>query len=248
MSMHIVLTGNPGTGKTTIARKLGEVLSSIGYLESGHVVEVDRSKMVSQYQGETPKLVNRLCDKAMGGILFVDEAYTLAPINQTGERDMQGAQALETLMKRMEDDRGEFVCIVAGYRMEMDNLFRINPGFRSRFNYFLNIDDYTPDELYRIMLTFATDKHYVFTPKAEDKAKMVINEQYEHRDKNFANGRAMRQLFDNICKRQAERLEKNDLKMLSNEELMTISDDETPHDRPQMVDYTVCLVELNQLV
>ena len=248
MSMHIVLTGNPGTGKTTIARKLGEVLSSIGYLESGHVVEVDRSKMVSQYQGETPKLVNRLCDKAMGGILFVDEAYTLAPINQTGERDMQGAQALETLMKRMEDDRGEFVCIVAGYRMEMDNLFRINPGFRSRFNYFLNIDDYTPDELYRIMLTFATDKHYVFTPKAEDKAKMVINEQYEHRDKNFANGRAMRQLFDNICKRQAERLEKNDLKMLSNEELMTISDDDIPYDRPQMVDYTDCLVELNQLV
>ena len=132
MAMHVVLTGNPGTGKTTIARKLGEILAAIGYLDSGHVVEVDRAKMVRPYQGETPKLVGKLCDKAMGGILFVDEAYTLAPVSQTGERDQQGAQALEKLMKRMEDDRGKFVCIVAGYRMEMDNLNRINPGFKSR--------------------------------------------------------------------------------------------------------------------
>ena len=103
MGMHIILTGNPGTGKTTIARKLGEILASIGYLDSGHVVEVDRAKMVSPYQGETPKVVDRLCDKAMGGILFVDEAYTLAPVSQAGDRDNQGAQALEKLMKRMED-------------------------------------------------------------------------------------------------------------------------------------------------
>lgn len=144
--MHIVLTGNPGTGKTTIARKLGEILAAIGYLDSGHVVETDRAGMVSPYQGETPKLVDRLCDRAMGGILFIDEAYTLAPLSPSGERDVQGTQALEKLMKRMEDDRGRFVVISAGYRTEMDNLFRINPGFRSRFNYFLNIDDYSPDE------------------------------------------------------------------------------------------------------
>ena len=248
MSMHVVLTGNPGTGKTTIARKLGEILAAIGYLDSGHVVEVDRAKMVSPYQGETPKLVDRLCDKAMGGILFVDEAYTLAPINQTGERDQQGAQALEKLMKRMEDDRGKFVCIVAGYRMEMDNLFRINPGFRSRFNYFLNIDDYSPSELYKIMLTFADDKKYILSPKAQDKVMAVINDLYEHRDKNFANGRAMRQLFDSIYKLQAERLQKNDLKMLSNDELMTIEEDDVPYDRPQSVDYTDCLKELDGLV
>ena len=109
MSMHIILTGNPGTGKTTIARKLGEILAAIGYLDSGHVVEVDRAKMVSPYQGETPKVVDRLCDKALGGILFIDEAYTLAPVSQAGDRDNQGAQALEKLMKRMEDDRGKFV-------------------------------------------------------------------------------------------------------------------------------------------
>ena len=248
MAMHIVLTGNPGTGKTTIARKLGEILAAIGYLDSGHVVEVDRSQMVSPYQGETPKLVDRLCDKALGGILFVDEAYTLAPVNQTGERDQQGTQALEKLMKRMEDDRGKFVCIVAGYRMEMDNLFRINPGFKSRFNYFLNIDDYIPQELYRIMLTFAYAKKYVLSPKAGDKAMAVISDMYDHRDKNFANGRAMRQLFDQICKLQAERLEKNDLNTLSNEELMTINEEDVPCDRPQTVDYSDCLKELDGLV
>ena len=161
--IHIVLTGNPGTGKTTIARKLGEILESIGYLDSGHVVEVDRSKMVSPYQGETPKVVDRLCDKAMGGILFVDEAYTLAPLSQSGERDNQGAQALEQLMKRMEDDRGKFVVIAAGYRQEMDNLFRINVGFRSRFSYFLNIEDYNPGQLFQIMQVFAKEKKYEFT-------------------------------------------------------------------------------------
>ena len=109
--------------------------------------------MVSPYQGETPKIVDRLCDKAMGGILFVDEAYTLAPLSQTGERDTQGAQALEQLMKRMEDDRGKFVVIAAGYRSEMENLFRINVGFRSRFSYFLNIEDYSPEQLFDIMNT-----------------------------------------------------------------------------------------------
>ena len=196
--IHIVLTGNPGTGKTTIARKLGEILEAIGYLDSGHVVEVDRSKMVSPYQGETPKVVDRLCDKAMGGILFVDEAYTLAPVSQGGERDQQGAQALEQLMKRMEDDRGKFVVIAAGYRQEMDNLFRINPGVRSRFSYFLNIDDYTPDQLFAIMQVFAKEKKYVFTPEAEQLALKMITEIYNSRDKDFANGRTMRQLFDKI--------------------------------------------------
>ena len=207
MSMHIVLTGNPGTGKTTMARKLGEILAAINYLDSGHVVEVDRSQMVSPYQGETPKVVNRLCDKAMGGILFVDEAYTLAPLSQSGERDNQGAQALEKLMKRMEDDRGKFVVIAAGYRTEMENLFRINPGMRSRFNYFLNIEDYTPDELFQIMLVFAKGKQYVFSSEAEALARKMIEELYQQRDKDFANGRTMRSLFDQICKKQAQRLQ-----------------------------------------
>ena len=248
MSMHIILTGNPGTGKTTIARKLGEILAAIGYLDSGHVVEVDRAKMVSPYQGETPKVVDRLCDKAMGGILFVDEAYTLAPVSQAGDRDNQGAQALEKLMKRMEDDRGKFVVIAAGYRTEMDNLFRINPGFRSRFNYFLNIDDYTPEQLYEIMLVFAKEKKYLFSEQAEALTKKMITELYNSRDKDFANGRTMRSLFDQICKKQAQRLQGESISSMSNEELMTIEDQDIPYEAPQAVDYTECLKKLDGLV
>ena len=246
--IHIVLTGNPGTGKTTIARKLGEILESIGYLDSGHVVEVDRSKMVSPYQGETPKVVDRLCDKAMGGILFVDEAYTLAPVSQSGDRDQQGAQALEQLMKRMEDDRGKFVVIAAGYRQEMDNLFRINPGVRSRFSYFLNIDDYNPDQLFEIMQVFAKEKKYLFTKEAEELSLKMITELYNSREKDFANGRTMRQLFDKICSKQAERLQKGDMSALTNEQLMTIDVADIPYEAPKAVDYTECLAKLNGLV
>jgi len=248
MGIHIVLTGNPGTGKTTIARKLGEILESIGYLDSGHVVEVDRSKMVSPYQGETPKVVDSLCDKAMGGILFVDEAYTLAPLSQSGERDNQGAQALEQLMKRMEDDRGKFVVIAAGYRTEMENLFRINVGFRSRFSYFLNIEDYTPDQLYQIMEVFAREKKYRFAPDAQELTLKMITEIYNAREKDFANGRTMRQLFDKIVAKQAERLQTVNISTLSNEQLMTITVDDIPYEAPKAVDYTECLAKLDGMV
>ena len=248
MGMHIVLTGNPGTGKTTIARKLGEILAAIGYLDNGHVVEVDRSKMVSPYQGETPKVVSRLCDKAIGGILFVDEAYTLAPLSQAGERDNQGAQALETLMKRMEDDRGKFVVIAAGYKTEMDNLFRVNPGMRSRFNYFLDLEDYSPEELLQIMMVFAKEKRYVFTPEAEALASKMIGELYKSRDKDFANGRTMRSLFDQICKKQAQRLQNGDLASMTNEQLMTIMEEDIPYEAPKQVDYDDCLKRLDGLV
>jgi stage V sporulation protein K len=246
--MHIILTGNPGTGKTTIARKLGEILAAIGYLDSGHVVEVDRAKMVSPYQGETPKVVDRLCDKAMGGILFVDEAYTLAPVNQGGDRDNQGAQALEKLMKRMEDDRGKFVVIAAGYRTEMDNLFRINPGFKSRFNYFLNIEDYTPEQLFDIMQVFAKEKKYLFSQSAEELVRKCIKQMYDSRDKDFANGRTMRTLFDQICKKQAQRLQHGDISALSNEQLMTIDEADIPYEAPKAVNYDDCLKKLDGLV
>ena len=248
MSMHIVLTGNPGTGKTTIARKLGEILAAIGYLDSGHVVEVDRSKMVSPYQGETPKVVNALCDKAMGGILFVDEAYTLAPVSQAGDRDTQGAQALETLMKRMEDNRDQFVVIAAGYRTEMENLFRVNPGMRSRFSYFLNLEDYNPEELYQILLVFARGKQYIFSEEAEKLVRKMIDEMYKTRDKDFANGRTMRTLFDEICKCQARRLQEANMAEMTNEQLMTIEVEDIPYKAPKAVDYTECLKSLDGMV
>ena len=204
--------------------------------------------MVSQYQGETPKVVDALCDKAKGGILFVDEAYTLAPVSASGDRDAQGAQALEKLMKRMEDDRGQFIVIAAGYRTEMENLFRVNPGFRSRFNYFLDIKDYSPAELYQIMQVFAKQKKYIFSPEAEALTNKMITEMYNSRDKDFANGRTMRTLFDQICKKQAQRLQGVDISSMSNEELMTIKQEDVPYEAPKSVNVGDCLKKLDGLV
>lgn len=247
-SIHIVLTGNPGTGKTTIARKLGEILEAVGFLDNSHVEEVDRSRMVSQYVGETPKLVDRLCDKATGGILFIDEAYTLAPVNESGIKDEQGLQALEKLMKRMEDDRGKFVVIAAGYKTEMENLLRINPGMRSRFNRFLHIDDYTSDELYSILMTFAAKKRYRFNDEASEAARFAVRQIYENRSKNFANGREMRSLFERICTRQAERINRLPHNEQTDDVLLTIIAEDIPYEKPTSVDYTTCLKGLDNLV
>ena len=189
-----------------------------------------------------------LCDKAKGGILFVDEAYTLAPVSASGDRDAQGAQALEKLMKRMEDDRGQFIVIAAGYRTEMENLFRVNPGFRSRFNYFLDIKDYSPAELYQIMQVFAKQKKYIFSPEAEALTNKMITEMYNSRDKDFANGRTMRTLFDQICKKQAQRLQGVDISSMSNEELMTIKQEDVPYEAPKSVNVGDCLKKLDGLV
>ena len=248
LSIHLVLTGNPGTGKTTIARKLGEIFEAIGYLDSGHVVEVDRSQMVSSYAGETPKVVDRLCDKAMGGILFIDEAYTLAPVRQDGTKDELGMQALEKLMKRMEDDRGKFVVIAAGYRAEMENLFRVNPGLRSRFNRFINIEDYNADELFCILQTFVRKTDYRMDSGAEERARMAINAMYETRDRTFANGRAVRGLFEQMCARQAERVHRLKPSEMTDEALLTFIANDVPYDEPVTLDFNDILRRFDSLV
>ncbi len=247
-AMHLILTGNPGTGKTTIARKLGEVFESIGYLDSGHVVEVDRSQMVSSYVGETPKLVDDLCDKAMGGILFIDEAYTLAPVRPDGTKDEQGAQALERLMKRMEDDRGKFVVIAAGYQQEMDNLFRINPGMKSRFNRFINLEDYNVDELLQILQKFVRKAKLNMDEACLAKARETIEVMYETRDRTFANGRAIRELFETMCRKQAERVHKLPISDLTDEILLTLTADDVPFEKPHAIDYDSILKRFDTLV
>ncbi|MGQ9571377.1 MAG: AAA family ATPase, partial [Thermodesulfovibrionales bacterium] len=203
LGIHIVMTGNPGTGKTTVSRKLGEIFQAIGLLDRGHVVEVDRSKMVAQYVGQTAPMVSKLCDSAMGGILFIDEAYTLAP---EGVNDSFGKEAIDTLLKRMEDDRGKFVVIVAGYPKEMDNFLNANPGLKSRFNTYFHLNDYTADELLGIFKIMAKSKKYKIEDKAEKRLRKIFSTMYERRDKNFANGREVRNLFDECIKMQSSRL------------------------------------------
>jgi SpoVK/Ycf46/Vps4 family AAA+-type ATPase len=217
MSMHVILTGNPGTGKTTIARKLGEILAAIGYLDSGHVVEVDRAKMVSPYQGETPKVVDKLCDKAMGGILFVDEAYTLAPQNAAGERDNQGAQALEKLMKRMEDDRGKFVVIAAGYKDDMETFLAVNPGLASRFSHKMHIDDYNEDELLAIYKKMAAKDNYFLSPEAEFKLMDLICRIVGSKKNSFGNAREMRNMLDQTIQQLSMRVSQMDPSMITPE-------------------------------
>lgn len=245
--IHIVLTGNPGTGKTTIARKLGEVFKAIKVLPSDRVVEADRSKMVGQYQGETPKLVNRLCDQAMGGILFVDEAYTLAPVSSGGEKDTYGTEAIETLMKRMEDDRGKFVVVTAGYRTEMENFLRANPGLESRFTHRLHIDDYTQDELLEIFLALVYKKSYSLTDDALDYLRKAIQQRVDAGKRNFGNAREMRKLFDETLQRMSTRL-MTATEELSDSHFSIIQSADIPYEAPKEVEAGASMAELNELI
>ena len=203
---HIVLTGNPGTGKTTLARKLGDVFASAGILSSGHVIDVDRSKLVGQYIGETPLLVQKYCNEAMGGILLVDEAYTL----KQGDQDKYGQEAIDTLMKRMEDDRGKFVVIAAGYQKEMQNFIDANPGLKSRVkDNFFHLPDYTPVQLLDILKIFIRKGGYLLHEEAEKKAKKIFTEMYDKRLKGFGNGREVRNFYESILTNRATRITEN---------------------------------------
>ena len=202
-AIHVVMTGNPGTGKTTIANKLGEILQAIGILDRGHVVSAERKDLVAPYVGQTAPKTNSKIDEAIGGILFIDEAYTLAP---EGVNDSFGKEAIDTLLTRMENDRGKFITIAAGYPKEMDNFINANPGLKSRFNRYFHFDDYKPDELFGIFNIFAKYRKYELKEEAEKNLKNIFTLIYSKRDKNFANGREVRNIFDECIALQSKRL------------------------------------------
>lgn len=208
MSYHLVFTGSPGTGKTTIARIVARIYKDLGVLKKGHTVETDRSGLVAAYVGQTAIKTNALVDSALNGVLFIDEAYALVPEQKAND---YGQEAISTLLKRMEDDRDKLVVIIAGYTNEMKRFIDSNPGLRSRFNRYINFPDYTGNELAQIFMMYMRKNQYTLSKDAEGYLKQRFDDAVAHKDRNFGNARYARNVFEKSIQAQANRLagEKN---------------------------------------
>lgn len=224
-SYHMVLTGNPGTGKTTVARILGRIFKELGLLSIGHLVEADRSALVSKYIGDTALKTNELIDSALGGILFIDEAYSL----MYGGDSSFSEEAVATLIKRMEDDRDDLIVILAGYTEEMECFLDSNPGIRSRFKTRLDFPDYNSSELTEIFIRLVLDNGFKIEKQAVAKAASVFKQEIETGYKRtFGNGRYARNLFESALSAQAVRLlgtanvTKDDLTLIRESDIVRI--------------------------
>jgi SpoVK/Ycf46/Vps4 family AAA+-type ATPase len=203
VSLHMVFSGNPGTGKTTVARLLGKVYAKLGILSKGHLVEVDRSGLVSGYVGQTAMKTKKIIESAMGGLLFIDEAYALTA--NTGSNDF-GMEAVNTLLKAMEDNREDFIVIVAGYTDLMEAFLDSNPGLRSRFNKQIHFDDYTADELTEIFCGICSKSFFELTDDAHECVRKFFEDRTAQKLPGFANGRDARNFFEKTLTNQANRL------------------------------------------
>lgn len=202
MVLHTIFTGNPGTGKTTVARLFSKMLREIGILEKGHTVEVERADLVAQYIGQTAQKTREALKKASGGLLFIDEAYSLA---RGGERDF-GKEAIDTLVKAMEDNRDSLVVILAGYPRPMEEFLNANPGVRSRFPITVSFPDYSDIELYKIALGMLENREYTLTTHAQQELVRQIRRLRQGDPATFGNARAIRNLVEQVIRRQAVRL------------------------------------------
>ena len=218
VSRHLVFTGNPGTGKTTIARAIGKIYKTLGILEKGHMIETDRSGMVAGYMGQTAEKVTEVVKKAMGGILFIDEAYSLV---SDSEGDF-GQEAINTLLKLMEDNRDNIVVIVAGYTEEMQDFINSNPGLRSRFNRYIQFNDYSDEELLQIFKEYVTKQDFVLEEGTDDVILKAIAGLRENESENFGNARSVRNYFENVISNQANRLIQDTGAASNMDELMLI--------------------------
>lgn len=216
VSKHLVFLGNPGTGKTTIARLISKIYKQLGVLEKGQMIEVDRAGLVAGFVGQTALKTKEKIDEAMGGILFIDEAYTLAK----GSSDF-GQEAIDIILKAMEDNRENFVVIVAGYPAPMEEFLKSNPGLKSRFNKSIFFDDYTQEELFSIFESFLSSHDMRLSSDATEYLRKYLKQLCTDRPENFANGREMRNLFETAVSNQANRLAR--LSDITDEELNEIT-------------------------
>lgn len=226
INKHMVFMGNPGTGKTTVARLLAEIYAGIGVVEKGHLVEVDRSGLVSGYIGQTAMKVQDVVEEALGGILFVDEAYTLT--SSKGQNDF-GQEAVDTLLKAMEDHRDDLIVIVAGYTDLMQEFLDSNPGLRSRFNKYIIFEDYTAEEQFEIFCFMCKGMDYVLSKEAAKEAERFFKERNENKPETYANARDVRNYLEKAISNQATRIvqlknvDKETLAILEREDLEGIS-------------------------
>lgn len=205
ISKHLVFTGNPGTGKTTIARLLGRIYHALGILSSGHYVEVDRGGLVAGYVGQTAIKTKEVIESALGGVLFIDEAYALS-VKDSGND--YGKEAIETLLKAMEDNRDDLVVIVAGYDTLMNQFIESNPGLKSRFNKYIHFPDYSSKELMDIFNLFLQNNQYTITPDAFVILQQHFDSLIENKVRNFGNAREVRNIFEKLVSAQANRIVK----------------------------------------
>ena len=203
MSFHLVFTGSPGTGKTTVARIVARIYKDLGILKSGHTVETDRSGLVAEYVGQTAVKTNAVIDSALNGVLFIDEAYALVP--EGGGNDY-GQEAISTLLKRMEDDRDKLVVIIAGYPNEMKRFIDSNPGLQSRFTRYINFPDYSDQELFDIFSLYLNKNQYTITDDAAALLKSNLAYVVANKTRNFGNARYVRNIFERAVEQQANRL------------------------------------------
>lgn len=202
-TLHLAFTGNPGTGKTTVARIVGRIYKQIGLLSRGHFVEVSRTDLIAGYQGQTALKVKKVIEQAKGGVLFIDEAYSITENDHT---DSYGRECLTELTKALEDYREDLVVIVAGYTEPMNQFFESNPGLKSRFNTFIEFDDYSSNELDEILVSMCKNNDYILTDEVKKKIHFYFEQQTSSKDKSFSNGRLVRNLFDDLVMNHARRV------------------------------------------